>query len=213
MLSVMPILNNNGIPNTAMAQGYYDDNSYSKYPTDYKKYECRTGPFEGFFVSSVEFCKFNKFDKDNRKDVSRDNRTGTQGPPGPAGPQGPQGIQGIQGIQGPIGPNGTQGPPGLDQLNLTNLYTVIGNTDQTNASLPVDTALSEAFCDAGDVAIGGFFNILGGSTTETIGDISQVSAGNRQPYNNSFIVIQTMNSAQIVNSFVNCFDNPPAHIP
>ena len=21
------------------------------------KYECRTGPFEGFFVSSVEFCK------------------------------------------------------------------------------------------------------------------------------------------------------------
>ena len=26
------------------------------------KYECRTGPFEGFFVSSVEFCKF-KFDE------------------------------------------------------------------------------------------------------------------------------------------------------
>ena len=22
------------------------------------KYECRTGPFEGFFVNSVEFCKF-----------------------------------------------------------------------------------------------------------------------------------------------------------
>ena len=33
------------------------------------KYECRTGPFEGFFVSSVEFCKHVKFDKDNdRKD-------------------------------------------------------------------------------------------------------------------------------------------------
>ncbi len=30
--------------------------SYSKYPTDDKKYECRTGPFEGF-VSLVEFCK------------------------------------------------------------------------------------------------------------------------------------------------------------
>jgi hypothetical protein len=45
----------------AMAQGYndnyYGDNSYSKYPTDDKKYECRTGPFEGFFVSSVEFCE------------------------------------------------------------------------------------------------------------------------------------------------------------
>ena len=41
----------------------------AKIPTDDKKYECRTGPFEGFFVSSVEFCKHVKFDKDNdRKD-------------------------------------------------------------------------------------------------------------------------------------------------
>ena len=48
-----------------MAQGYYGDSSsnyYSQYPTDDKKYECRTGPFEGFFVSSVEFCKHVKFD-------------------------------------------------------------------------------------------------------------------------------------------------------
>jgi hypothetical protein len=28
-------------------------------PTDDKKYECRTGPFEGFFAGSVEFCKHN----------------------------------------------------------------------------------------------------------------------------------------------------------
>jgi hypothetical protein len=43
-----------------MAQGYniYRDNGYySQYPTDDKKYECKTGPIEGFFVSSVEFCK------------------------------------------------------------------------------------------------------------------------------------------------------------
>jgi hypothetical protein len=55
MLAVMPLFNNY----VAMAQGYdnyYGDNSYSKYPTEDKKYECRTGPFEGFFVSSVEFC-------------------------------------------------------------------------------------------------------------------------------------------------------------
>ena len=44
-----------------------------------KKYEYRTGPFEGFFVSSVEFCKFNKFDDKDRKGI-RYNRTGTQGP-------------------------------------------------------------------------------------------------------------------------------------
>ena len=64
-----------------MAQGYYiyDDNSYSKYPTDDKKYECRTGRFEGFFVSSVEFCNHVKFYND-RKDHTRDNKIG---PPGP----------------------------------------------------------------------------------------------------------------------------------
>ena len=71
---------------------------YSEYPTDDKKYECRTGPFEGFFVSSVEFCKF-KFDDKDRKDV-RDNRTGTQGPTGPQGPQGPKGDTGATGATG-----------------------------------------------------------------------------------------------------------------
>ena len=34
----------------------HSSNSYSQYPTDYKKYEFRTGTFEGFFVSSVDFC-------------------------------------------------------------------------------------------------------------------------------------------------------------
>ena len=71
---------------------------YSEYPTDDKKYECRTGPFEGFFVSSVEFCKF-KFDDKDKKDV-RDNRTGTQGPTGPQGPQGPKGDTGATGATG-----------------------------------------------------------------------------------------------------------------
>jgi hypothetical protein len=89
MLAVVPFLNqNNSLLNTAMAQEYdkYEDSYYSQYPTDDKKYECRTGPLEGFFVSSVEFCKHIKFD--DRKDHNRDNnnQTGTQGPPGPAGP-------------------------------------------------------------------------------------------------------------------------------
>ena len=101
-----------------MAQEYdkYQDSSYSQYPTEENKYECRTGPFEGFFVSSVEFCKFNKFDdrKDDRKD-SIDNRTVTQGPPGETGatgPQGPPGPKGDIGATGAIGPQGIQGPQG-----------------------------------------------------------------------------------------------------
>ena len=99
MLAIMPLLNNNSFfPNTvAMAQEY--DDKYSQYPTKENKYECRTGPFQGFFVSSVEFCdaKHDKKDKDRDRD---DNRTGTQGP---QGPQGPNGTQGIPGPQGPPG--------------------------------------------------------------------------------------------------------------
>ena len=41
----------------------YVPSSYSQYPTKENKYECKTGPFEGFFVSSVEFCKHGKLDK------------------------------------------------------------------------------------------------------------------------------------------------------
>src|SRR5919112_6226543 len=84
MLAAIPLFNNNAV----MGQGYYDDSSYSKYPTDDKKYECRTGPFEGFFVSSVEFCKHVKFD--DRKDHTRDGKIGPQGIQGPIGPQGIQ---------------------------------------------------------------------------------------------------------------------------
>jgi hypothetical protein len=64
MLAVMPLLNNNNSFSNVMAQEYdkYGDSSYSQIPTDDKKYECRTGQFEGFFVSSVEFCKHVKFD-------------------------------------------------------------------------------------------------------------------------------------------------------
>ncbi len=64
MLTIMPLFNNY----VAMAQGYdnYGDSSYSQYPTDDKKYECRTGPLEGFYTSSVEFCKHVKFDDNKR---------------------------------------------------------------------------------------------------------------------------------------------------
>src|SRR5215211_1484145 len=129
MLTVMPLLNNNNNNNSvAMAQEYdkYRDSSYSQYPTDDKKYECRTGPFEGFFVSSVEFCKHVKFDDRKDNDRKDNNITGTPGPQGPAGPQG---------IQGPPGANGTQGPPGIVNAelcpagtDLENVYVLNGTT-------------------------------------------------------------------------------------
>jgi hypothetical protein len=134
-----------------MAQGYsdYGDSYYSQYPTDDKKYECRTGPFEGFFVSSVEFCKQVKFD--DRKDYSRDNRTGTQGPPGPQGPQGDTGATGETGAAGP------QGPSGITQLNATNVYSVNNST-----AAQTDTfAILEALCDPGDLVLNGGYNLIG----------------------------------------------------
>ena len=114
MLAVTPLFNNI----LAMAQGYdnYGD-SYSKYPTDDKKYECRTGPFEGFFVSSVEFCKHIKFD--DRKDNNRDNKTGPPGPQGIQGPTGPQGAAGPQGETGLTGATGATGQPGADGVDGT----------------------------------------------------------------------------------------------
>jgi len=124
----------------AQEYGAYDDydDTYSKYPTEENKYECRTGPFEGFFVSSVEFCKHVKFKFDKDNDRKDNNQTGIQGPPGPtgatglAGPVGPPGPaggqtgapgqsiigpQGAPGINGINGVNGTQGPPGANGTN------------------------------------------------------------------------------------------------
>jgi hypothetical protein len=219
MLAIMPFLNqnNNSFSNTAMAQGYddYYSESYSKYPTDDKKYECRTGPFEGFFVGSVEFCKF-KFDKkDDRKDI-RDNRTGTQGPPGPAGPQGiqgPQGPQGIQGIQGPIGPNGTQGPPGpqgqsgITQLiNGTNVYLVTRSDNATSTLLEVT-----APCEAGDFVINGGYSYSGSLGANTI--VAQNGPIISPPGEGWHTTIASLppptaiTNTLTVNAF--CFDNSP----
>ena len=158
MLVLVPFLNQqqNSFSNV-MAQEYdkYGDSSYSQYPTDDKKYECRTGPFEGFFVSSVEFCKHIKFD-----DNKRDTKIGPQGPLGPQGPAGPQGIPGVNGTKGPAGPqgipgvNGTQGPAGVIAINSSNLYEVIGNISNSSLSHSI------AICNVGDVVFEGGFRVI-----------------------------------------------------
>jgi Collagen triple helix repeat (20 copies) len=172
----------------AQEYGAYDDvDMYSTYPTEINKYECRTGPFEGFFVSSVEFCKHIKFDDKDSKNI-RDNGTGAQGPPGPQGPQGPIGPQGPpgpagglpgpqgvpgpqgergltgatgttgpQGPQGPIGPNGTQGPQGINQLINGTNVYLVINSSTTSAS-PIELIAS---CDPGDFVVNGGYTYSG----------------------------------------------------
>ena len=224
MLAVMPLFSNNNT--VAMAQGYgydnyYGDNNgyYSQYPTDDKKYECRTGPLEGFFVSSVEFCKHVKFDnKDDRKDVRDNNKTGTQGPPGPPGPQGPPGFngtQGPQGIQGPPGEQGIQGiqgligPQGPDQINSTRLYEAIGFESST---LGVGSATSDAICDAGDISLSGGFLISNLDNAGSIGFFSLSSAGpnTQDAWRTTVTGPDTPASDSVsITGVAKCFDNPP----
>ena len=189
MLVLVPFLNQqqqNSFSNV-MAQEYdkYGDSYYSQYPTDDKKYECQTGPFEGFFVGSVEFCKHVKFDKDDSKRDS--NRAG------PAGPAGPQGIP---------GPKGDQGPPGITQsLNASNIYVV------TNSSNVGTSGQVKALCQPGDVVLNGGHSFSGNVIPELVISqnhpiISPVGAGwittlQFGPGNNILVVHAV------------CFDNTP----
>jgi hypothetical protein len=128
MLVIMPVLNQNNSFFNVLAQEYnsnedynnnyndYQDNDmYSKYPTESNKYECQKGPFEGFFVSSVEFCKKIPIidNSDKRNNGGGNGTIGEQGPPGPVGPIGPVGPPGPTGAQGETGPAGQQGIPGV----------------------------------------------------------------------------------------------------
>ena len=221
MLAVMSLLNNNN--NAAMAQEYdrYGDSSYSQYPTEDKKYECRTGPFEGFFVSSVEFCKHVKFDKD--RDDRKDNQTGTQGPPGPAGPQGIQGppgndgTDGATGAQGPQGLPGTnstvpgpQGLPGITFLNDTNVYRV-NSTTSTSTSAAGATATANC-TDPNDFAISGDALILNNAA-----NINNIFRSEPTATGNGWIV--TLNGGGgggpgiTFQAVALCFDNPPPNLP
>jgi hypothetical protein len=186
---------------------YNDDDGYSTYPTDNKKYECRTGPFEGFFVSSVEFCKHIKFDDkdDDRKDV-RDNRTGT---PGPAGPQGPQGIQGPPGTNGT---QGIQGQPGITQLNATNVYLVSNSSTNDQGDTIV---FVQALCDSGDFVINGGFLIFSADLAEndtitTILDAPIVIPTLGGGWQTAVGVDDESSSVTLVVAAL-CFDNPPPH--
>jgi len=210
MLVLVPFLNNNSfLSNPTMAQEYdkYGDSSYSQYPTDNKKYECRTGPFEGFFVSSVEFCKHVKFD--DRKD-NRDNRTGTQGPPGPPGPPGITGPQGERGLTGATGPQGIQGIPGITYLNNTNVYFV------NNSTIVKDSTIGSEIvaCQEGDFVLNGAFQInpLNASITNfTLFNDGSVVTGPSPTFlaNGWFTNIYGEGTDMRLEVTAWCFDNPP----
>jgi hypothetical protein len=235
MLSAMPLFSQqqNSLFSNVMAQGYdnYGD-SYSTYPTDDKKYECQTGPLEGFFTSSVEFCKHVKFD-DKRDHRDNNNQTGTQGPPGPQGPKGdtgatgatgatgPQGEIGLTGATGPRGFNGTDGingtnglpgPASTNFINSTNTYfrdTVSRNL--TGGGHPPFVTTAFAQCDPGDTALSRSFtqtnlNIENGNPDGIIVADNQIQF---QPPGEWLLTLRSTTDFQPFSFTILCFNNPP----
>ena len=213
VLLAAPFANLNLFSNTAMAQEYdkYGDNSYSTYPTEDNKYECRTGPLEGFFVSSVEFCKFNKFDDKDRKD---NNRTGTQGPPGPQGPAGATGPQGLPGIdgedgaQGPPGATGAQGPPGATGAQGPSGNFTTDNFYLNSSDIRTGPGFLNAIasCSIGDTPISGEF-LVGNPANVPYNIVTFASVINSwetaiEPTSNPG------NNNLTLSTVVHCLDNP-----
>ena len=211
MLVIMPLLNDNSFLNTAMAQEYdaaYGDNSYSKYPTDDKKYECQKGPFEGFFVSSVEFCK----NVPIRNGTSNQGPAGPQGIPGASGPPGPQGFagppgqQGLPGISGSQGERGPVGASGITQLNNTTTYTI---TEPIVVS-DDDDAVGEGFaiCDSEDFAISGGYTLNNQSPK-----VVEFFTVTDSPLGDNAWKVRTFSNFGGTdvggNVTAKCFDNPP----
>ena len=187
MLAATPAVNI--FPN-AIAQGYDDRSSYRTYPTEEKKYECRTGPFEGFFVGSVEFCKHVKFD-DNKSDHSDNNQTGTQGPPGANGTQ------------------GGQGPPGITQLiNGTKIYLVTNSS--TVSANDLGQTVTIALCQSGDFILNGGYILNNLNPSNNILVPSNVPlTGGATTGQGWLATVIGANDGLILTVQAYCFDNSP----
>lgn len=194
VVMLLPFANISLFSNTvAMAQGNeydgksynnnknYDDMKVSLYPTKVNQYECQKGPFEGFFVSSVEFCK----------DVPIVNLNGREAqlPPSPADPQI---IQVFSGAQENTVPSST------DQINEANLYFRDGNPATTNTTSQI---MSVAFCDPSDKVIQGFYQLTNKQENPILGFINQIT-GEKNAYSTALI-----SSNVTLKSTAFCFNN------
>ena len=108
-------------------------------------------------------------------------------------------LQDLKAKLEPQVPQGIQGPPGITQINETNYYSVEGNT----SSIPPNdfVATSTAECDMGDVAISGEYGIFGTPVVQAFASLGT------PPDSWQTIISGVPN--EIVQTTVNCFDNPP----
>ena len=111
-------------------------------------------------------------------------------------------------MTGPAGANSTvpgpQGPAGITHLNATNIYSKPGEL-VTNENLPTSLGTSQAFCDAGDVAIGGNFQISGANPYIIIQAGSGPGPDNAVP---NFYFAMVQGASITIETDVFCFNNP-----
>jgi hypothetical protein len=112
---------------------------------------------------------------------------GPQGPTGPhgaTGPDGPQGPQGPTGPHGATGPEGPQGPAGEDGTGVGGTYVYWkqeawpADTDTRADPGPGSSVKTSMIsCDEGDVATGGGYGIVWGSTITSSAPTPWVTPG------------------------------------
>jgi len=195
LVMLVPFANTTNLFPNVMAQGneydgksynnnkYYDDRKISLYPTKVNKYECQKGPFEGFFVSSLEFCK--------DVPIVNVNGIGTQRTPSPAGSQVIQVATGVQEAIASSNPN---------QINGPSLYLRNGNLATTNITSQI---ASVAFCDPGHIVVEGSHQLINKQGNPILGLINPI-IGDKDVYSTALISTNvTLQSTAL------CFNNNP----
>ncbi len=178
LVMLVPFANTTNLFPNVMAQGneydgksynnnkYYDDRKISLYPTKVNKYECQKGPFEGFFVSSLEFCK--------DVPIVNVNGIGTQRPPSPAG---------SQVIKISIGVTEATALHNPNQINGPSLYLRNGNLATTNTTSQIE---SVAFCDPGHIVVEGSHHLINKQGNPILGFINPI-IGDKDVYSTALI--------------------------
>jgi hypothetical protein len=127
--------------------------------------------------------------------------TGPTGEDGMDGAQGPRGFNGTDGVNGTQGP---QGPTGISTINGSNYYSVFGTAAQIPA-VGSPLALSTASCLMGDVALSAEYLVINANPTSPTVYFFESTGDPPTSWTTGIHGLP----GQIVETTVNCFDNPP----
>ena len=128
-------------------------------------------------------------------------------------------VPGPQGERGERGLTGATGQPGPNQILAGNLYYNPGNVVNIGAALVGAPGNSTATCDAGDIAIGGNFDVLsyltptGDANAHIVILYDGIEGFDKYSTDVLNFGVSATNAQLTFTTNVLCFDNPPAHVP